>query len=159
VKLSGDGGSRTRSFSVQTSCSAGRASSPGGASSPDRARAAGEPPPERSHYPFKLRLDEGVSRGECSSDPVTTVPHQIRVAVAREAHGRRVVSQVEPQAVSLDRRPADRASAPLADPNLGDRHPDRLKLAGVRARPAPAPRWLRFRFDTAHLLSGREITG
>jgi hypothetical protein len=82
---------------------------------------------------LKLRLDEGVSRGERSGDPVTTVPHQIRVAVAREAHRRRVESLLEPPAVSLDRRLADGASAPLADLNLANRHPDRRRAATVLA--------------------------
>src|SRR5262245_58690775 len=103
--LSGDGGSRTRSFSLQTSCSAGRASSPGVVLCRRRpaARAAGRPPPEPSGYRLELRLDERVSRRQRSSDSVPTVPHDVRAALTGEAYRRRVASLIEPQTVSLHR--------------------------------------------------------
>ena len=136
-RVSGDGGSRTRSSSVQARRSAVRASSPG---APRRAtRSSGGAHRRSNHqcYPLHLGLDQCVARGEGSGDAVPAVPDEECISDADETHGRGNQSLLEPAAVALDLRRADGAATTLADPDLGERGPDRRRAALVSVHGGP----------------------
>jgi hypothetical protein len=112
--VSGDGGSRTRSSSVQARHSAVRASSP--AFERDAGVAANQP--QHLRHPLQHRLDDGVPCGQSGGDAMSAVAHDVDLALTCEMDRRGLAALLEPLSVPLARRLADAPAATVTDPNL-----------------------------------------
>src|SRR5438105_3885107 len=80
-------------------------------------------------YPsLQLRLDHRVTCSERGDDSVSAVPHDEEVAVPCETHRRSDTALLEPLAVPRHLRHVDAARPSVAESNVVEASPDRLRV-------------------------------